>query len=354
MRSLLRPRSAWQLLRPRWVLLAAAISFAPRLAAADPPLDPSRVVGADAKTEAEMKPYTDVVAGGDATFDMVPIRGGKFVMGSPAGAGQQPEESPQREIEISPFWMGKHEVTWNEYDVWSFALDVQRRELRKAEATALEIKADAVTRPTAPYRDMTFGMGKQGYPAISMTQWAARTYCRWLSEKTGRYYRLPTEAEWEYACRAGTKTAFSFGDDPRQLGDFAWYDGNSERKYHPVGKKKPNPWGLYDMHGNVAEWTLDRFTPAGYPPLGAAGSRNPLDAPDKIYPLAVRGGAWTDEPASSQCRPARIGQGVETSRPAASAKHLVFHRRQVPRLSHRAAAGRADARREGPEVGGGH
>src|SRR5262249_40320993 len=156
-------------------------------------------------------------------FDMVPIPGGKFVMGSSAGeAGRKEDEGPQHEVEIDPFWMGRCEVTWNEYEIWMFSLDIQRRELAKIAPNEHEKKADAVTRPTNPYTDMTFGMGKEGFPAICMTQLAAKTYCKWLSAKTGRYYRLPTEAEWEYACRAGSTTAYSFGNDPAKLGEYAW------------------------------------------------------------------------------------------------------------------------------------
>ncbi|MCA9066068.1 MAG: formylglycine-generating enzyme family protein, partial [Planctomycetaceae bacterium] len=138
---------------------------------------------------------------------------------------------------------------------------------------------------------------KRNNPAISMTQHAARMYCKWLSAKTGRYYRLPTEAEWEYACRAGTTTAYSFGDDVGQLGDYAWFAGNSDGKFHPVGQKKPNPWGLYDMHGNVAEWVLDQYVPNAYAAHSGKGiAVNPLEIPKTVYPRIVRGGGWDDEP----------------------------------------------------------
>jgi formylglycine-generating enzyme required for sulfatase activity len=236
---------------------------------------------------------------------MVPIPGGKFTMGSPAGEpDHKADEAPQHEVEISPFWMGKCEVTWNEYEVWMFALDIQRRQVFHVDATDQEKKADAVTRPTKPYTDMTFGMGKDGFPAVCITQLAAKTYCKWLSAKTGRYYRLPTEAEWEYACRAGTTTAYSFGDDPAQLGEYAWHAENSDDKTHKVGTKKPNPWGLYDMHGNVAEWTLDQYH--GYQEFEGKTVKNPLVIPKSLYPQAVRGGSWTDGPEPLR-RAARLG-----------------------------------------------
>lgn len=251
---------------------------------------------ADAKTEAEMKPYTETILPNDIKFDMVPIKGGKFLMGSPdSEAKRKDDEGPQHEVELDPFWMGKHEITWDEYEIFMLKTDYQRRELAKLPPSPQDKIADALARPTAPYLDMTFDMGKYGYPAISMTHYAARMYCKWLSAKTGRYYRLPTEAEWEYACRAGTTTAYSFGDDPEQLDDYGWYFDNAEDGYHKVGQKKPNAWGLYDMHGNVTEWCLDQYIPDFYKQSAGKTVKNPVAIPVKVYPTVVRGGSWDDD-----------------------------------------------------------
>ena len=259
-------------------------------------LKPVETPDADATTEAEMKPYTQKIIGTDAKFDMVPIRGGKFLMGSPESeADRKEDEGPQFEAEVEPFWMGKCEVTWEEYELWGMGLDKQFRKVTGAKTTEWDTLADAITMPTKPYADMSFGMGKERMPAISMTQLGAKMYCKWLSAKTGYYYRLPTEAEWEYACRAGTKTAFSFGDDPAAMDDYGWHYGNSDDKYHKVGQKKPNPWGLYDMHGNVAEWVLDQYTPDGYKQSAGKAVKNPLELPTKIDPRVVRGGSWFDD-----------------------------------------------------------
>jgi formylglycine-generating enzyme required for sulfatase activity len=112
---------------------------------------------------------------------------------------------------------------------------------------------------------------------------------------------LPTEAEWEYACRAGTTTAYSFGDDPDQLEDYAWFFDNTDDGYEKVGEKAPNPWGLYDMHGNVAEWVLDQYDEAGYESLATA-NQDPLAIPMTLYPRVVRGGGWDQFP--EDCRSA--------------------------------------------------
>jgi formylglycine-generating enzyme required for sulfatase activity len=143
---------------------------------------------------------------------------------------------------------------------------------------------------------MSFGMGKDGFPAISMTQHAANKYCQWLSAKTGQFYRLPTEAEWEYACRAGTTTTYFFGNDAAQLKEYAWFEANSDFKYQKVGKKKPNPWGLFDMHGNVAEWCLDQYAPDYYQQFKDKVAENPWNKSTKPYPQVVRGGSWDDTP----------------------------------------------------------
>jgi formylglycine-generating enzyme required for sulfatase activity len=273
----------------------AGLSANANFAAAAPPLTPKE---AEAKTEATMKPYTQQIPGTDAKFHMLPIRGGEFVMGSPKGEkDRKPDEGPQHKVSVEPFWMGKYEVTWEEFDIWTFDLDSQRRKLTGVKPTPLDKYADAVTRPTKPYTDMTFDMGHDGYPAICMTQLAAKVYCQWLSAKTGHLYRLPTEAEWEYACRAGTKTAYSFGDDPKKLKDYAWNFDNGDDKYHKIGLKKPNPWGLYDMHGNVSEWVLDQYVTDFYTMFPTdKTTKSPLSLPTELYPRTVRGGSWDDDP----------------------------------------------------------
>ena len=258
------------------------------------------VEDSSAATPAEMKHYRELIEHTDAKLDMVPIPGGRFLMGSPDDeADRKNDEGPQREIEVDPFWMGKYEMTWDVYDVWAADLDLFIRRQTKTESNKRDLLADVyqVSQPTKPYMDMSFGMGKRGYPAVCMTQHAARVFCKWLTAKTGRYYRLPTEAEWEYACRAGTKTAYSFGDDATELEDYAWFADNSEEeKYSKVGKKKPNAFGLFDMHGNVAEWVLDQHDPDGYPGLAGPAKRNPLAIPETLYPRVVRGGGFNQDP----------------------------------------------------------
>jgi len=246
-------------------------------------------------TQADMKAYTNTIPGSSVTYAMLPIPGGEFVMGSPATeAHRNADEGPQHRVAIEPFWMEKCEVTWNEFQL--FMYPEEERPVSPTDGTTnyTSPTADAVARPTKPYVEMSFGMGKDGYPAISMTQHGCNIYCEWLSAKTGHFYRLPTEAEWEYACRAGTTTAYFFGDDPAQLGDYGWFADNSDYKYQKVGKKKPNPWGLFDMIGNVDEWTLDQYAPDYYQQFKETVTE-PWNKCAKPYPQVVRGGSWQDD-----------------------------------------------------------
>jgi len=247
-------------------------------------------------TEATMSAYTNTIPGTNTTYGMVPIRGGEFVLGSTGNEpGRRSDEGPQRRVRVEPFWMGVCEVTWNEYEVFLYRARGTRRYNTVDGDPHTNTLADAVAMPSMPYVELSMGMGREGYPAINMTQHAANKYCQWLSALTGQYYRLPTEAEWEYACRAGTTNRYSFGDDEKQLGAYAWFDRNSDFKYQKVGRKKPNPWGLYDMHGNVAEWTLDGYDPRAYENL-SDGVVEPFVRGIRPYPHSVRGGSWRDAP----------------------------------------------------------
>jgi formylglycine-generating enzyme required for sulfatase activity len=231
--------------------------------------------------------YEQTIPGSSLRFKMVPIPAGSFMMGSSSSEKHRNEdEGPQKKITLSAFWMSACEVTRDVFDLFY-----------QDETISQNSAADAVTRPSAQYVDLTWGMGKEGgYPVNSMSQMAALMYCRWLYSKTGIFYRLPTEAEWEYACHAGTNTAYYFGNNPSEISKYAWYDNNSENKYHKVGEKLPNAWGLYDMLGNVSEWTLDHYnekmleqhstTTDPFAPVVAAK-----------YPNVLKGGGYADDPA---------------------------------------------------------
>ncbi|MBI1367066.1 MAG: SUMF1/EgtB/PvdO family nonheme iron enzyme [Planctomycetes bacterium] len=256
----------------------------------------------------DAKPYVEKVPGTTAEFPMTPIPGGTFKIGSPDDEKDRKEdEGPQVEIQVEPFWMATHEITWDTYDEYLKQYNVEKEKpFHKLEGQEL---VDAVSIPTPQYEegiDIVVRMGRSGgYPAVDMSHLGARMFCKWLTKKTGHFYRLPTEAEWEYACRAGTTTAYNFGDpDEEKLKENAVYIDNSEKEdgngaYRKVGTKKPNAWGLYDMHGNVAEWCLDQYDPKHYAQFAGKG---PVKAADFInwpkteYPCVIRGGSWNDFP----------------------------------------------------------
>lgn len=253
----------------------------------------SRIVARSPEGERrDFEAYDQAVPDSDTSLRMVPIQAGEFSMGTPSDeAGRNVDEGPMRTVRIEAFWMGAREVSWDAFRQFM---------LREADVYVdPDGVAAAVSSPTPPYVEMSFGMGISGYPAISMTQHAASKYAQWLSAKTGRFYRLPTEAEWEYACRSGTRTPYGFGDDPATLGDYGWFAENSGGQYRPLGTKQPNAWGLYDMHGNVWEWTLDRYDEA-YPDSEAPAVA-PWELADRLYPRVARGGSWMDSAARLRC-----------------------------------------------------
>jgi formylglycine-generating enzyme required for sulfatase activity len=192
----------------------------------------------------------------------------------------------------------------------------------KADAlAAMKLGPDAVTRPTNTFLDETYDHGRDGHPALSMTHHAAMVYCEWLRQKTGLPYRLPTEAEWEYAARGGKgDTAYFFGDDPEQLGEYAWFKDNSldEENFpdlrkgctHKVGTRKPNPFGIHDLYGNVWEWVLDQYDEKAYPTRAKNKLNvNPFDLPtaDK-FSHVVRGGSWADKAEKLRSASRRVSE----------------------------------------------
>ena len=240
--------------------------------------------------------YTQEIHGTKEILNFIFIEEGKFTMGSKKSEkGHFGDEGPIHDVKISPFWMSEIEITWDIYNYFmSREIDNSQVEFNNANEVNQEI--DAVSSATTPYVEMSFGMGVENYPAICMTQHAAVKFCEWLSALTGKFYRLPTEAEWEYACRAGTNSSYSFGDNIEDLYQYGWFKSNSNESYHKVKQKKPNPWGLYDMHGNVSEWTLDQYIPTIYRTRKKL-SVDPFEVPNKVYPKTVRGGSWMDSPS---------------------------------------------------------
>ena len=250
-----------------------------------------------------MVPYTRTIPGTDITFEMIPVPGGTFLMGSrPEEEGHREDESPQVEITVDPMWVAKTEVTWQQYKEYMRMYSVFKEfEARGERVVDDSNRADAITAPTQLYDpSFTYEYGDDPQqPAVTMTQYAAQQFTKWLSGITGEQYRLPTEAEWEYAARGGTTTAFSWGDDPEQAGEYAWYFDNAFDGAGLVATKKPNPFGLYDMHGNAAEWTVNQYTDDGYQWLKSKQPVKAIDAvkwPTNPWPCVVRGGSWEMDP----------------------------------------------------------
>lgn len=235
--------------------------------------------------------YTQTIPGTDVSFEMVFVPSGEYVMGSSEDEpGHKPDEGPRHAVKVDSLWVGKVEVTWDLFELFL----AENKSVFERLAPEKKDEIDAVSRPTPAFEDPSLGMGREGFPVVNVSPYSALTFCKWLSIVTGKFYRLPTEAEWEYVCRAGTETAYSFGDDATQLDDYAVYFENSNGQYAEGGTRKPNPWGLYDMHGNVAEWTMDQYSQDFYK-ASAGVSKSPWNVPTSLYSRVYRGGSWDDD-----------------------------------------------------------
>jgi len=263
-------------------------------------------VATNAQTLQAGEPVTRTIPGTTVSFDMVLLPGGSFRIGSPLDEpGRDEDEGPQRKLTLGPFWMGTTEVT---HEMFSVFRDRSLDDDVRADPDH-PFDADAVTRPSPPYEDPAHGMGGAGRPATGMTRAAALHFARWISEKTGRLYRLPTEVEWEYACRAGLDDAFGLGvayqDDAESITNLllerAWFDANSDGSLRDVGTRAPNRWGLHDMRGNAAEWTLQPYAADRYASLSDGPAAGGEPATSTRGRGVVRGGAFDDDLRHLRC-----------------------------------------------------
>ncbi len=247
--------------------------------------------------DGSVKKFTETVTaktGEKISFDMVLIPAGNFRMGSPANeVGRKDDEGPQHEVRVDSFYLCTTEATIELFMAYYQETVSAKRDFISTQDSQKQTEdVDAITGPTPVYGDMTMGYENQ-HPAMGMTWHNAMTFCRWLSKQTGKEYRLPTEAEWEYACRAGSTDAFGVGSDPEKLKEYAWYEKTADSETNAVGKKKPNAWGLYDMLGNVREWVSDFYSPDAYKQAAVkAPSVNPK-GPETGQVHVARGGDYS-------------------------------------------------------------
>jgi len=233
------------------VSLAALVAFAPLGATGEPEVKaPPKAKDSSRATDIAMTPGTLALR---EFKQQVPATAFEFTMVAvPADVAKG----------IKAFYIAKTELTWEAFDVWVYSLDEVASESVSVSGNggggSESPPADAVTRPSKPYLPPDRGFGHEGYAAICVSFQSAQTYCKWLSSKTGRNYRLPTASEWEHAARADTADGPYAGgaSQPQILSNYAWYEANSDGKAHPVGSRKANAWGLVDMLGNVAEWAV--------------------------------------------------------------------------------------------------
>ena len=262
----------------------------------------------------EFKNFTETVPGSTASIKMVAIPGGEFMMGSPENeAFRKADEGPQKRVKISPFFMGEYEVTWDQF--WAFYTETMsegRTPPSKVYANNSRPDVDAVSGPTPPFGAPDQGWGQGDRPAITMTHYSAETFCQWLSLKTGKTYRLPTEAEWEYAARGGTDSPYFFEGNPKKFSNegfmknifkadttgingFTIYANNSNNRTQDPADVKANPFGLKNMLGNALEYCSDWYAEDAYEKLqdGAVDPKGPAEGKEYV----VRGGLYSSDAA---------------------------------------------------------
>ena len=261
--------------------------------------------------------FTETVPGTNASIRMVAVPGGEFLLGSPRKEPRRnADEGPQKRVRISRFFMAETEITWQQF--WSFyneTMSEGRTPPSVIYAANSRPDIDAVSGPTPPFGfpDQGWGMGNR--PAITMTHYAAETFCQWLSLKTGKTYRLPTEAEWEYAARGGTETPYFFEGDPKRfdpkglrrlfkadttrIASYVIYSGNSPARTQEPSQVKANPLGLKNMLGNVMEYCSDFYAENAYEqiPDGALDPKGPASGSEYV----VRGGSYADNAGEVRC-----------------------------------------------------
>lgn len=227
------------------------------------------VMAADAP---KVEKYTEEIKGTVVKFNMVKL---------PAGSVEIKVGDQTKKVDLKPFAISETEVTWDEFDTWAYGLDIADEKAK--------IESISKTRPSKPYGAPDFGFGHSGYPVLAETYFSAEMYCKWLSEKTGKKFRLPTEAEWEYACRAGGAPVKL---EKEELEKVAWFEENGDEKTHPVKEKAANAFGLYDTLGNAVEWVIK--DPDWQKLDEADDAANPDRRMKKAKTQVARGGSWKE------------------------------------------------------------
>lgn len=208
-------------------LLAGLATPTPPTAPLAPAADDKAPVADVSVGGRKVEPFKQEIPGAAFSLEMVPI---------PADPAKK----------LGAFYMSRTEIPWDAYDAFLLNKD--------DESGLAPLGADVLTRPSRPYIPPDCGFGHAGYAAICVSFRNVTEYCKWLTARSGLKFRLATEEEWEHAAAAGTTTTYFFGADAAKLGDYAWFADNSDESPQKVGSKKPNPWGLFDVHGNVGEW----------------------------------------------------------------------------------------------------